>query len=40
MSGFYEKDLERIQNHAETLEFRFIRKFEKNQWFAAHFTKT
>jgi len=39
MSGFYEKDLERIQNHAETLEFRFIRKFEKNQWLAAHFTK-
>ena len=40
ISGFYEKDLERIQNQAEILEFRFIRKFEKNRWLAAHFTKT
>ena len=38
ISGFYFEDLEMIRSKCESLGFRFICNFEKNNWVAAHFT--
>jgi ribosomal protein L11 methyltransferase len=40
MSGFYTDDLSIIVKECESSGFRFIRKFEKNRWVAAHFVKS
>ena len=39
LSGFYVEDLGIIRSKCESLGFRFIRNFEKNQWVAALFIK-
>lgn len=39
LSGFYVEDLGIITSKCESLGFRFIRNFEKNQWVAALFIK-
>ena len=40
LSGFYFEDLGIIQNVCEDEGLRFIRNFDKNNWVAAHFTKS
>ena len=39
LSGFYVEDLGIIRSKCESLGFRFIRNFEKNNWVAALFNK-
>tara|TARA_B100001250_G_scaffold321339_1_gene284347 strand:+ start:184 stop:306 length:123 start_codon:yes stop_codon:yes gene_type:complete len=40
LSGYYFEDLGIIQNVCEDEGLRFILNFDKNNWVAAHFTKS
>ena len=39
MSGFYNKDLKSIQECCASVQLKFIRNFEENNWVAASFSK-